>query len=204
VSPLTYTGRLVEAAGEEYPSLVDIAVGLSRQPRFAGQTRRWWSVLDHTLFCDELVKAFCLPPFDHTTVRPWRLAVLLHAAHDALTPHVPTTLKPKALKDIQGRLDLRIMDAYFPGGSGGYDSWHLDVKQIDHRALMAEAHIVGPLMTYERTVELFGVDENYTDEDRALLENLLRSGYLGHPPQNSGQENHITVLEYLRRVLEVM
>jgi len=203
--PLTYTGRLVEAEGEEYPSLVDIAVGLSRQPRFAGQTRRWWSVLDHTLFCDELVKDIVKPPFDLHTVRLWRLAVLLHDAHEALTADVPTTLKPKALKDIQGRLDIRIMDAYFPGGSGSYGGWHLDVKAIDRRALMAEAHIVGPPMTYERTVELFGADGLHTSEDRDLLENLLAgSEAFGWPPHPGGQEHHPAVREYLRRVLEVM
>jgi 5'-deoxynucleotidase YfbR-like HD superfamily hydrolase len=100
--PMTHSGVLVTPGNGVAPPLVDIALGLSRQPRFGGQTRRWWSVLDHSLFVADLA------------AREGRglrviLALLLHDAHEALTGDIPTSLKKDDMRDVQASLDERIM-----------------------------------------------------------------------------------------------
>jgi hypothetical protein len=201
--PLTYSGRLVKPGGSEHPSLMDIAIGLSRQPRFAGQCRRWWSVLDHTLFCDELVKAE-----PETSSRELRLAVLLHDAHEAITADVPTDMKGPELKQTQRELDEDILNAYFPGGQEAHrcDCWGVAVKDIDRRALCAEARVVGPPTTPERILELFGVCEE-THDDTILLNRALSwpcYSYFARPPLELGQTSHPAVREYLNRTIELM
>jgi 5'-deoxynucleotidase YfbR-like HD superfamily hydrolase len=208
--PLTTSGRLVKPGGTEYPSLIDIAVSLSRQPRFAGHCRRWWSVLDHTLFCDELVKA-------ESGQRMFRLGVLLHDAHEAITADVPTDYKVDGLKRSQQELDVLIFDAYYPAGyREGWKSRGFDyaTRRIDRRALCAEARVVGPPATPERTLELFGVCEE-TVEDVKLLESLMWrrnpvgryddwTGLLGMVPSRDYQEGHPAVREYLNRMVELL
>lgn len=198
--PLTYTNRLVNESGTEYPSLIDIAVGLSRQPRFAGQTRIWWSVLDHSLFCDELIarRTASYP-------RHWRLGVLLHDAHEALTSDVVSPFKNDALRALQRSLDVRIMEAFYPGGIELYDAWHSAVAEIDRRALHAEAQVIGAPVDRARIIALFGEAEN-TGQDVKTLEDLLWGGesYWAAPPLRHDQEKHPAVVEYLRRLLELL
>lgn len=198
--PLTYTGRLVRPGGTEHPSLIDIAVGLSRQPRFAGQGRSWWSVLDHTLFCDELVMQQPLPS------PRLRLAVLLHDAHEAITADVPTDVKGEDMKAYQKLLDVVIQDAYFPGGRHAYldYGWAGDVQRIDRRALCAEAQVVGPPVEKQRILELFGVCEE-TVEDVTALRLKVGTGIWGVPPvDRHNPEANPAVQEYLRRMLKLL
>jgi hypothetical protein len=200
--PLTYTGRLVKPGGSEYPSLTDIAVSLSRQPRFAGHCRRWWSVLDHSLFCDELVKREDFgDKINHA-----RLAMLLHDAHESVTADVPTDMKGQELRAAQASLDLNIMDAFFPGGWSEYWGWNGVVKQIDRRALCAEARVVGPQMSPGRALELFGTCDE-TVNDSWLLKFMLgeypaEAGlpWAGKPPKVYTPEGHPAVKEYLSRI----
>lgn len=211
--PLTYTGRSVMPGNGEYPSLMDIAVGISRQPRFAGQGRRWFSVLDHSLFCDELVKRADVVPYLATGTeearKRWRLAVLLHDAHEAITGDVPTTFKGVELKHEQERLDIEIGIAFYPARSGSPLFSSPDVKEwvrrIDRRALAAEARVVGPPVAPERILHAFGVTDD-TSDDIDLLEAKLRynADWFGVPPQVDSQNTHPGVQEYLRRVLELM
>lgn len=132
---MMHSGRLVDPA-YGVPTIVDIALALSRQVRFGGHGLRWWSVLDHSLFAERLAER----EVDPRT----RLAVLLHDAHEALTSDVPTAFKTPDLRALQEGLDTRIMDEHFPGG---YDVFRLhaaDVHVYDRRALLAEAVKVGP------------------------------------------------------------
>lgn len=197
--PLTFTGRSVtEETG--HPSLIDIAVGLSRQPRFAGQTRRWWSVLDHSLFCDALVVADGGPA-------PLRLAVLLHDAHEAVTADVPTPFKTVGLNMIQSTLDRRITDAFFPGGWPAFHGWHQMVKNIDKRALRAEAWYVGPPTAREHP-DAWGITDNnisLMDADVAILRRGLH-GILGFPPVTWPAEptDHPAVQDFLNRSLGII
>ena len=197
--PFTYTGRSVKPGGAEAPSLTDIAVGLSRQPRFAGQGRRWFSVLDHSFFVDEIVKSITEPvPAD------LRLAMLLHDAHEAITADVPTTFKNSILRLDQGDLDQLIMDAYFPGRWPAYADLKELVKQIDRRALVAEARVIGPAVSADRILDAFGITETVM-EDGQLLSRLLsnRPGWFGTPPTAGMPENQPGVREFLDRYVEL-
>ena len=199
--PLTFTGRNVKADNTEHPSLVDIAVGLSRQPRFGGQTRQWWSVLDHTLFGDELVKGEGL--FNE---RVARLAWLLHDAHEALTGDIPTPFKGDDTRAIQQDLDVRIYGAYFPGGPA--EAGYHDIKSIDARAMRAEAMVVGPLAA-ELHPSAFGITAEVAaqvGEDTKALRRAIHLFNLGTPPQPATYrpEEHPLVVEYLRRVMGLL
>ncbi len=198
--PLTYTDRIVRPGGTEHPSLIDIAVGLSRQPRFAGQGRQWFSVLDHTLFCDELAKT--LDNYSEESVVEARLAVLLHDAHEAVTADVPSDMKGQDLKYKQREIDVGIYEAFFPGGYYHHYirlGWDLMVKTVDRLALVAEAHVVGPPSSPERITELFGGVDGLNDAE-ATLSNLLDKGTVGVPPNMIHQEYHPAVMEFLKRM----
>jgi hypothetical protein len=135
---LTYTGEQV-GPHKGVPSLLDIAVGLSRIPRFGGQGRRWWSVLDHSLFCEYLARQIfgC----NH---QQFRLHALLHDAHEALTGDVPTPLKTKDIRAAQHQLDKRIFAALVPEHEDMWLHDREDIKAVDTYALLAEALVVGP------------------------------------------------------------
>jgi hypothetical protein len=202
---LTFTDRLLTTDGG-YPSLMDIAVGMSRQPRFGGQTRVWWSVLDHSLYCDELVRASApagvpiLGGDDEEALRRWRLAALLHDAHEALTGDVPSPLKTADFKAMQRELDRRIFDAYYPGGYfGDREERERAVHHVDVRALRAEANVFLPHAT-ERVHGIFG--EPATD-DLQTLNWYLGEPYAGAPPTGD-QREHPLVIEYVGRLLELM
>lgn len=214
---LTYTDRLLLVPEEpEVPSLMDIAVSLSRQPRFGGHTRRWWSVLDHTLFCEELAR------WIFGGDRALRLAMLLHDAHEAITGDVPTDAKDEGLRWFQRTLDRGIMARYFPGGYPAFHSLSA-VKEIDLLALRVEAQVVGPPVSRKRLDEVeprFRCDLRLepcgpTDDARAhaFLKGMLdREGPRGriHPPLlgvvplEAKQEQHPAVQEYLSRITKLM
>lgn len=136
--PLTHSGRLVSLDRPDAPTLEDIGLGLSRQPRFTGQTRVWFSVLDHSFFVHDMAA---------TEAPEVQLAVLLHDAHESLTGDVPTGFKSEELRDLQkGFLDSLIAEAHYPGGYDAFTEEGLRAKiaEYDARALVAEAIEVGP------------------------------------------------------------
>jgi hypothetical protein len=210
---LTYTDRVLLAEKHEVLSLADIAVSLSRQPRFGGHTRRWWSVLDHTLFCEELAHRF------FGGDRLLRLAMLLHDAHEAVTGDVPTDAKGQELRWLQRDLDRAIMGRYFPGGYPAYHDLY-EVKQVDLLALRIEAQVVGPPVSRKRLEEVeprfkasLGGAPTVDARAHALLKGLLAPGevaamvrprLLGIVPLETKQEQHPAVLEYLTRVTKLM
>lgn len=198
---LTYTDRVVLPVIATNPSLIDIGVSLSRMPRFGGHTRRWWSVLDHTLFCDELVR-------NSGCTRHERLAVLLHDAHEAVTADVPTDAKGNELRWLQQDLDRVIMEAFFPGGWTTYQGYKSLVKRIDFLALVAEAHIVGPPVSARRLVEVeprFSTDGlEGADGATSMLRALIPSPVLGIPPKETQQDRHPAVIEFLNRMTHLM
>lgn len=205
--PLTYTGRTVNPGNGAHPSLIDIAVGLSRQPRFAGQTRRWWSVLDHTLFGDELIKQDMgnAVPLG-SSVRDLRLAWLLHDAHEAITADVPTDVKKDTLLgQRQDELDMDIARAFYPGGIGMWPTHRSWVKNYDRRCLLAEAHVVGPPAG---SLHFDAPDQKDTELLQHIVSTPLniipRVPGLGVPPSALGQHEHPAVREYLNRMLELL
>ena len=209
--PLTYTGRNVDCA-TGHPSLIDIAVGLSRMPRFAGQTERWFSVLDHSLFVESLVDddgphpAMSDPPAAHDVSaevrRLLRIALLLHDAHESLTGDVPTPLKPRELSTIQQALDIGIMEAFMPGGRRAFYDLHEAVKVYDRRAVGAEALFLLGLKVNDYR-EAFYITEA-TQADVVELSRLIGRGVLGVPPTEMDPFLHPTVQRYLTRMLELL
>lgn len=135
------------------PSLEDIAVGLSRMPRFGGQTLFEWTVADHvvcaTRYLGNLIarSGRYLP----NTTRLLPLHVLLHDAHEALTGDIPTTFKTDDMKALQRRLDSRLYTAL--GLPTPFPTESDYIKQIDKIMLLAEAKVCTPATTYERICE---------------------------------------------------
>lgn len=138
---VTFSGIRIEPSSFEdgaycnTPTLVDLALSLGQTPRFAGMTRRWWPVLLHLFVCQRMAQS------DADTDR-MEMLLLFHDAHEAITGDVAAFWKPKQLSEWQGELDERIF--------GAFGLWPISkteaklIKQIDDRALRAEALVVGP------------------------------------------------------------
>ena len=140
-------------------SLDEFAVGLSRLPRFAGQTVVPWTVAHHLLVCRQL-----------SLYRP-DLAVhaLLHDAHEAMTGDIPTTFKTRDLKRSQRRLDARIYSAFNVPLPTMVQA--KQIKEIDSRALLAEAAMVTPTATYKRICLERGSEAR--EQDTFVVERLM-------------------------------
>jgi uncharacterized protein len=129
--------------------ITDIALALSRTPRFNGHTSRAWSIADHSLLVLELLLA--AQPDAPT---PLRLAALLHDGHEAYAGDQVTPLQqelarrsgttPSAraiLRGIQGDIDAAIARAF------GFESalfHHPAVHQADQLAVAIEAQLLMP------------------------------------------------------------
>lgn len=131
---ITITGESIWPKGNEHgdtgvPSLYSIGVGLGRTVRFSGQTRLFYTVLQHTLVVAELL------PIE------FRIHGLLHDAPEAIVGDVPTTWKTDAARDCEDDLQLRIYESLglkLPSVTV-YDLLH----EADADALAAEAHVLG-------------------------------------------------------------
>lgn len=147
---LTHSGQLV-SADSGCPTIADIALALSRAPRFAGHTRVPYSVLDHSLF------AFAMAQQEKPKALPLLLAVLLHDAHEAVTADNPSPFKDEHLRTIQQALDERIGETH-GGVSTLFTMFSEAIKTYDRRALLAEAYVVGPpsLVSMEDVATHFG------------------------------------------------
>lgn len=172
----TYSGRKVSLTSG-VPSLEDIAVHLSKITRFAGATRGWWTVLDHSLLMQELAAQ------DHHKPDV-QLAMLLHDAHEAVFEDTPSPFKPKKLSKWQHELDVRIFDEYYPGGWNKYanPAVYQYKQEYDRRAVLVEALLVGPaaFQTRKDVVTHFG--EGPREPDQVYLLFALRHGRLGSDP----------------------
>lgn len=145
---ITFSGQRIEPSNKfdgKYngiPNIVDIALGLSRMPRFGGQTRRWWSVLLHSIVCCELAIERVARLEDQSNSQRLIMLCLLHDAHEAITSDVPAFFKPVELKEWQAAIDERFFTSLnlWPLSAGDEDF----IKSIDDEALRAEALAVGP------------------------------------------------------------
>lgn len=148
---MTLTGNYV-GVDVGAPSLEDMALGLSRIPRFGGQTVFLWTVADHvvcaTRYLERLIR---MGLSTHSTTSLLPLHVLLHDAHEALTSDIPTTFKTADMKALQKRLDVRL---YASLGLPTPTSMEADlIKQIDRQMLLSEARICTPATTYNKICE---------------------------------------------------
>ena len=197
--PLTLSGRRVARDTTDHPNLIDIAVGLSRTPRFAGQTTRWFSVLDHTMFGLYLIEA---DPFAYRYDPKWWL---LHDAHESMTGDVTTDLKTAELRDVQDELDRRIFRAFYPRWDRSAEPAHSRIKDLDNRCLRAEARVLknganiggAPI---PGDVEILQ-DKLYEPKS---LRDIIPTGAMGVPPMRVNQEKHPLVRQYVSRMIELL
>lgn len=138
---ITFSGKSVWPKVSKFydksqvPTLSDIARGLSRMPRFAGQTASYYTVLAHTLTVADIVEP------------EYRLYALLHDAPEAIVADVPSPWKTTSAKDREYEL-LELITRHY---ADQYEElewpWPQDaqdaVAQADYHALAAEAHVLG-------------------------------------------------------------
>ncbi len=123
----TYTGKIAYPDGA--PSIMDIAVGLSRECRYAGASVHWWPVALHSFVVADL-----LPP-------GIRLHGLLHDAAECITGDIPTPAKIPEMEILEDKLIQMIyrgLELTLPTKEQAKV-----VKLADKRALHGEVHTVG-------------------------------------------------------------
>ena len=193
---ITSSGRKV---GPDFgaPSLDDITIALSRQPRFGGHGRiDSYSVLDHSLFVERLARGYHL--FTERYRPHLRLAALLHDAHEAMTADIPSPFKVPAMREVQHLLDERIATELIPEVPRFFERSHLRVSTLDKFALFAEALVVGPptLNTVAQVELHFGTAPRI--EDVAVLENMIHKQELG---SGSNMANFQNLFHELREAI---
>ena len=136
----------------------ELATALGKVCRFAGHCNGFYSVAEHSLLVAELV-----PP-------AYRLAALLHDAHEAFTGDITYPLKRllgEIVKPIEARIDQVIAERF--GLNSGdtsdpiikkADRWMLWIEQ---RQLMSNSHdweatLQPPAWAIERAGKIEGVD----------------------------------------------
>lgn len=92
----TISGRRFELGTKYAPSVLDIAIGLSRIPRWAGATVRPWSVLQHSLAAGALAEPEGNPVL--------HLAALMHDMEEMATGDIPTPFKTAQQVELAERL----------------------------------------------------------------------------------------------------
>lgn len=123
----TYSGRI--AFPEGAPSILDIAVSLSRECRFAGAGIAWWPVALHTFVVCDL-----LPP-------DLRIHGLLHDASECITGDIPKPAKTLETEQLEDEITISI---YRELGIALPSAQHtMAIHQADKRALRGEVWTVG-------------------------------------------------------------
>lgn len=123
---------LTDPEGSEF-TLHDIAHGLGRVCRFAGQTNRFYSVAEHCFHVSRLV------PLEH------KRAALLHDAAEAFIGDVTRPLKAllPEYKVIEARIEEAIQRRFL-GDLDGLIIHHPAIKAIDMAMCVAEARELMP------------------------------------------------------------
>jgi hypothetical protein len=177
----TLSGRWVVPTNWESPALLDIAIGLGRMPRFGGQTRRWWTVLHHSIVTFWIMQR---QGGDSHVL----LHTLLHDAHEAVTADIPTTWKLAGNRTMQEQLDLRISESLLIPPST--EAQRERIALVDKAALLAEGSVVGP-QGFE------AIYPGAIEEDREVVRNVL-NWYPG-PEYTDGAKSK-AVEEFVRMV----
>lgn len=207
---VTLSGRTV-LRGEvgDVPAIGDIAASLSRITRFAGHTRGWWSVLDHTLFMVELARAADhRRPFGVTMLsteerRALMLFALFHDAHESITSDIPSTFKTDDMKAQQAILDERLFARYHVRVVVDRDLRPI-IRHLDHLALLSEAHLVGaPIFGSSTEVRKhFGAYPE--DAANTILRDLLGSTLVGTGPVLDIADDHPGYQQFINHYLNLV
>lgn len=157
----------------------DIAISLSRLPRFLGHTRIPYSVAAHSLFVYDLARA---TPGLHGHARAsFSAAALLHDGHEAYLGDVPTPVKRffPAYDDLARGFDKAMAEKI---GLEPSWFWFDEVRALDRFALEVEMRTLFP--TEAANIQGFypsGVGSVAPAPMRAALVDIER--YLGWPEE---------------------
>jgi hypothetical protein len=147
----TYSGKVLFP--DVSPSLMDVAISLSREGRFAGAGMRWWPVALHTFVVCDLLPRRC------------KLHGLMHDSPECITGDVPKPAKTEAIEEFEHLLLKGIyknLKIPFPTR----EEWKV-VKQADRKTMRGEVYTVGtqalqPL--YNRCPEAEDLIHKYVDK----------------------------------------
>jgi hypothetical protein len=127
---------MIGANGEEIwpsggvPTLETIGQSLGRITRFNGHTKHYYNVLGHTF----VVAAI--------TPKPYGIYALMHDTPEIAASDVPTPWKTEAARKREKMLLRRIYVAHLPELWPISDEIQDIVDEADHKALVAEAHVL--------------------------------------------------------------
>ena len=123
----TYSGKIAFPGGA--PTLMDIAISLSREGRYVGQGMRFWPVALHTfVVCD------MLPPY-------LKLHGLLHDSPESITGDIPKPVKTDAIEDFEVEILTAVYSSF--GLTLPTEEEHRLIKIEDKKALRGEVYTVG-------------------------------------------------------------
>lgn len=132
----TWSGRNIGLEpGSEAPTVKDVAMALSRIPRWAGSTLRPFSVLQHSLVVWEMATA----AEDGAMTR---LRALWHDAHEFATGDIPRPFKSEEQRDIQNKVQHMLWTKTLELSPFPFPPDRDVVKELDEEALNAEAHLI--------------------------------------------------------------
>ena len=167
----TYSGRISFPDGA--PNLVDIAVSLSRECRYAGAGMRWWPVVLHTfVVCDMLPPAL-------------KLHGLLHDSSECITGDFPKPVKTPEIEALEHRLTAAIYKNFklrLPTAAQ-----HKAIKKADVAAMCGEVYTVGTR----------ALQEEYPRSP--LAEKLVMKYLADYPPMECIVPDGRAPIEYMRR-----
>lgn len=132
---ITFSGKAIFPKGHpdhtgEAPDISDIAIGLARHLRFAGQLPHEYSVLCHSFTVFQLVD------------EQYGAYALLHDAGEAFIGDIPTPLKTEDIRAVELEIVESISESV--GISWPWpEEAQRAVKDADLAALAAEAHALG-------------------------------------------------------------
>lgn len=147
---LTASGRAFDLLSPTVESVDpgDIAQSLSRQCRWTGHTRAFYSVAEHSVRVAELVSSFvhmAYPSAQPDEHRQCVLAALLHDAHEAYLGDLASPLKRAIGASIVDQLERRVDAAIASRFSLNVDLFRSDaVKRADLTLLVTEARDLMP------------------------------------------------------------
>ena len=168
----TANGRKVELlrCAPERIEIADIAHSLARTCRFVGHTENFYSVAEHSILGSILIE------------EPYKLAFLLHDAHEAYIGDLSRPLKriiqgfyPEennaVIKKVQQRFDALIYNKFYPNIMNlGYDrigEYYYKIKDFDNAILQVEAR------TFGFDVDTWNLDEIVSQIDIIEFQDLL-------------------------------
>lgn len=132
----TYSGAPYEFDNPDPAAvdLLDIAHALSNMCRFAGHTKRFYSVAEHSVFVSRILE-------EEGATRGWQKVGLLHDAHEAYVWDCPRPLKPllgDAFEKLAEKADIAICQALHIAAPELFHA--AAIKHADDVALVYEAN----------------------------------------------------------------